>query len=165
VSKPASTPKPDKAYLLRHALLAGAIVVLLVMIGVHATHVASVESDLRIAVGEAQALSEAFGRYYSSHGAFPNAYADPRFECDTLEPLRRRGYYDGFITATLVEGRLDAYFSPDDRGLNQEYWLEMTLERDPSIRIVVARSDDAPLGSGEWLEGVYLYRHGSLEKI
>ena len=41
----------------------------------------------------------------------------------------------------------------------------MTLKRDPGIRLVIARSDDAPIADGEWLDGAYLYRGGRLEKI
>ena len=41
----------------------------------------------------------------------------------------------------------------------------MTLKRDPSIRLLVARSDDAPLSGGVWLDGVFIYRDGRLEPV
>ena len=41
----------------------------------------------------------------------------------------------------------------------------MTLAAEPSIRFVVARSDNAPLGSGAWLDGAYILRDGRLEPL
>ena len=69
------------------------------------------------------------------------------------------------INGVLLNGRIDVYQSPDDQGLNQEFWLEMTLERDPSIRLLVTHSDDAPLSGGVWLDGVFVYRNGKLEPV
>ena len=80
-------------------------------------------------------------------------------------PLSRRGYYKGGITQFLLNQRIDAYDSPDDKGNNREFWVEMTLKRDPSIRFLVAHSDDAPLGGGVWRDGVFIYRGGKLEPI
>jgi len=130
-----------------------------------AVHSANLRAEMRIVEREAQALYDAFETYYSRNLAYPPSYLGRAFETDTLDPLRRRGYYRGFITAKLVDSRVDAYDSPDDRGLNQEFWVEMTLAQDPSIRLVVAKSDDAPLAGGRWLEGVYVYRGGDLEQL
>jgi hypothetical protein len=96
---------------------------------------------------------------------FPNAWAEPGFDEVTLDPLRQGGHYAGLVNSKLLDGRIDAYDSPDETGENAEYWLEMTLARDPSIRFVVARSDDAPLGGGRWLDGAFIYRDGSLERL
>ena len=49
--------------------------------------------------------------------------------------------------------------------LNDEFWLEMSLESDPSIRFLVVRSDDAPLGGGRWREGAFVYRDGELRPL
>jgi hypothetical protein len=65
----------------------------------------------------------------------------------------------------LFSTRPDGYDSPDDGGPNQEFWLEMTLQLDPGIRMVVANSNDAPLSGGDWLDGIYLYRDGVLSKL
>jgi len=121
------------------------------------------QSELSYAVAEAQVLYDGLIRYRERNHAFPNSYADPRFEPDTFEPLRRKGYYDGGISTVLHSGRVDAYDSPDDQGLNHEFWIEMTLASDSSVRLLVARSDDAPLSDGEWVEGVFVYRAGELE--
>jgi hypothetical protein len=114
---------------------------------------------------EARRLHEAFHFFYQRNGEYPNAYAGSGFDRETLDPLRRRGYYSGSLTERLLHQRIDAYDSPDDRGLNQEYWLEMTLAAEPTVRFVVARSDNAPLGGGRWLNGVYVLREGRLRPL
>lgn len=132
---------------------------------VQATRQANLEGDLRIARKEATDLYQALQAYHERHGSYPNSHAEPRIDEGTLDPLRRRGYYTGQISGVLLNGRIDAYHSPDDQGLNQEYWVEMTLERDPSVRLLVAHSDDAPLSGGDWKEGVFIYRNGRLEPV
>jgi len=130
-----------------------------------ALHGAAVRSDVRIVSAEVVALWESFEKYYEINRAYPNAYLAPAFELDSLEPLRRRGYYRGWVTVKLQDDRIDAYDSPDDRGINQEFWLEMTLKSDPEVRFLLARSNDAPLGGGEWREGAFIYRDGALESL
>ena len=128
-----------------------------------ATDSARRQAELKYAVSEARTLYASFTRYHERNQVYPNAYAAPRFDLETLDPLRRKGYYDGGILSVLQSGRVDAYESPDDSGLNQEFWVEMTFAGDPSIRILVARSDDAPLSGGDWVEGVFVYRDGTQE--
>lgn len=96
---------------------------------------------------------------------YPDEHGNPPFNPATLEPLRRRGYYTGAIGKYLVDGRIDAYDAPDDQGPNHEFWIEMTLASDPSVRILIARSDDAPLGRGTWTDGVFVVRDGRLEAL
>ena len=118
------------------------------------------------AVGqEARALYDAFRDYRERNGAYPDEHTAPGFDPATLEPLRRRGYYRGAIGSYLVGGRVDAYDAPDDRGPNHEFWIEMTLAADPGVRILVAASDDAPLGRGRWTDGVFAVRAGKLEPL
>ena len=89
----------------------------------------------------------------------------PKFELDTLEPLISLGYYKGSITPKLSNNRADAYDSPDDQGSNQEFWLEMTLKAEPSVRFLVVDSDNAPLSGGTYLDGIYVYLNGVLTPI
>lgn len=124
---------------------------------------ARTRAELKYAVAEAQSLYDGLARYHEINHVYPSTYATPRFETDTFEPLRRKGYYDGGIVSVLQAGRVDAYDSPDDQGLNHEFWIEMTLAGDPSVRLLVARSDDAPLSGGDWADGVFVYRDGELE--
>jgi len=126
--------------------------------------VSSRKAEIRAVAREATVLYEAFERYNERNGGYPNSHEPPAFEVDSFDPLRRRGYYEGPLTVFLVDGRLDAYASPDDRGVNQEFWLEMSLKDYPEIRFLVAKSDDAPLGGGEWREGVYVLTDGKLRR-
>lgn len=118
------------------------------------------EGELRAVTLEAESLYAAFERYHERNGEFPRSWVAPAFELDSFEPFRKRGYYDGGLPAKLRNRRADAYGSPDDRGPNQEFWLELSLARDPSVRVLVASSDDAPLGGGDWHDGVYVFRDG-----
>ena len=45
---------------------------------------------------------------------------------------------------------------------NQEFWVQLTVRIDPTYRVVIASSDNAPLGDGDWLEGVYTFKDGEL---
>jgi len=121
------------------------------------------KASLLVVEQEAQLLYESFDRYYERHRVFPGSHREPQFDLLTLDPLRKRGYYSGTLPRNLLDARIDAYESPDDQGSNREFWLEMTLADDPSIRILVARSNDAPMAGGVWCDGVYVYRNGILE--
>ena len=70
--------------------------------------------------------------------------------------------YQGSINARLLNGQADAYDSPNDRGPNQEWWVQMTLLIDPSFQVVMAVSDDVPLLPGVWMQGVYTFENGAL---
>jgi len=150
-------------YALFDTLLFIAIICVLSLIAAPAIRSSQVKADLRLVELEAHSLYEAFDAYYERHRAYPNAYAHPSLQGDTLYPLNKRGYYKGHLTRFLLHRRIDAYDSPDDQGNNREFWVEMTLKSDPAIRFIVARSDDAPLGGGVWRDGVFIYRGGDLE--
>jgi hypothetical protein len=96
---------------------------------------------------------------------YPYASNDPTFQLTTFEPLVSLGYYRGRLTEKLQNGKADAYDSPDDQGTNREFWLEFSLEKDPTVRFLIADSDDAPLAGGAYVDGVYLYRNGVLTNI
>jgi hypothetical protein len=157
--------KNRRARALLDLLVLAALVFMLLKVLGPAMHAANIRADAQVVAAEAEKLYRAFDRYHQLHGSFPNAYLEPEFEVDTLEPLRRRGYYKGYVTIKLQDERIDAYGSPDDDGRNQEFWLEMTLKSDPRVRFLVARSDDAPLGGGVWRDGVFIYRNGELERL
>jgi hypothetical protein len=140
-----------------------------VVIAVPFTKSALVAAELRArqeaTEREAVEVYQAFCDYYQRNKEFPDSGADRGFDTGTLDPLRRRGYYSGSLTSRLLNQRVDGYDSPDDRGPNQEFWLEFTLASDPASRWVIARSDDAPLGGGDWLDGVYALRGDRLEAL
>lgn len=165
----AAQPVPRRAARAARAgfdlLLALALLYVVSLLVASAIDTANRNAEMRIVRSEAHALYDAFQHYFDRNHSYPNAYLDPRFELDTLDPLQKRGYYRGTLAASLSGHRPDAYDSPDDEGTNREFWLEMSLESDPAVRVVVARSDDAPLGGGKWLDGVFLYRDGVLEPL
>lgn len=128
------------------------------------TDASQLRADREALERDAREVYQAFEVYHRRHGEFPDPESDPNCRPGTLDPLRRRGYYDGVLTRRLLEGRIDGYGAPDDRGQNQEFWVELTLASDPTVRYLVARSDDAPLGGGTWHDGVYALRNGRLER-
>ena len=146
-------------------LLAVGTLVMLGLVLLDAVEAVEADAHRKMLEAEARQLYEAMDRFHQRYGSFPDAHGEGGFELDTLEPLQRRGYYRNHLTGLIRGQRLDAYDSPDDRGLNQEFWLEMTLADDPAIRYVVARSDDAPVSGGKWLDGVHVCRDGLLEAL
>ena len=154
---------------LGRASVDAALIVAIVFLGQQVVDTAIARADKQASIDsltrEARSLYAALDRYFEDNRAYPSEHAEPRFDLATLEPLRQRGYYRGAINHHLLRKRIDAYESPDDRGTNREYWLEMTLAADPSVRLLVCRSDDAPLGGGDWLDGVFILRDGALEAL
>ena len=140
-------------------VLVVALIGMAVPLAISAVNSSKVQAEREVVEREAQQLYQAFLAFYERNGEYPKAFGVDGLDPTTLDPLRRRGYYDGPLLTRLFDERVDAYDSPDDRGRNQEFWLEMTLAEAPTVRFVVARSDNAPLGGGEWLDGVYI-RHG-----
>jgi hypothetical protein len=130
-----------------------------------AQEIADRNSLTNAAVVEAHALYLAFERFYERHHRYPDAYSGTRLEPNTLEPLRSRGYYTGPLIGYLDGHRIDAYDSPGVPGKDREFWIEMTLQHDPSIRILVSRSDDAPMSGGDWFDGAFMLRNGTIEPI
>lgn len=157
--------KPLRARTVLDAVLATVSMLLLSHVLIVAFEVAEKKATIRRVTTEAKTIYDAFALYYDRNGDFPDDADKSRFDRVSLDPLRRRGYYQGSVDYLLMDRKADGYDSPDDRGSNQEFWLEMTLAGDPSVRILVVRSDDAPLGGGEWRDGAYIVRKGRLEPL
>ena len=102
----------------------------------------------------------AFKRYQMDKHIYP--IPGPSFELDTFNPLNSDGYYDGGVVGMLAGNAADAYDAPQD---NQEFWLEMTLKRDPTVRFLVADSDQAPLAGGDYYDGIFVFHNGVLTPI
>jgi hypothetical protein len=130
-----------------------------------AMHSAQIKADVDAVSREARVLHDAFARFHEQNGLFPGFGDEAFLDRDSLNPLRERGYYKGGLTDRLADRRVDAYVARDGRGTNDEYWLELSLTRDPSIRFLIARSDDAPLGGGKWRDGAFIWRDGMLEPL
>jgi len=155
----------QKGFTIIEVLIVLCILAVLVAIAIPELHRAKVKAEMGALAGDGRTLYMAFRQYYIDHGQYPNATSSPAFDLATFEPLRSSRYYGGNMTRSLVGGKADAYDSPDDLGPNQEFWIEVTLVLDPSIRFVIADSDDAPLGGGQRLDGVYLFRNGVLQHL
>jgi len=147
------------------AILFAVLVVLCVKIASATMRSSEQRAQVQAIGHEARALYDAFQSYRERNGGYPDERADPPFDPATFEPLRRRGYYHGSIGTYILNGRIDAFDAPDDQGPNHEFWLELTLASDPSVRILIARSDDAPVSRGDWSDGVFVVRDGHLEKL
>ena len=155
----------ERGFTLVELMAVVAVIGILSSIAVAAVQRALLKSRVAAVAAEAKVLYGAFTRFAIDNNNYPYASTSPSFQLDTFEPLRGLGYYNGKITARLLHGRADAYDSPDDNGLNNEFWLLMTLKADPSVRILVCNSDNTPLAGGTWLDGIYLFKDGVLTPI
>ena len=115
---------------------------------------ALLRAHIGAATAEARTVHSAFKRYHVDQSFYP----DPGgLSTTTLAPLTTLGYYDGDLAARIQGSALDDYDSPS---AGDEYWLEFTLEFDPSVRFLVGDSDDAPLAGGTFYDGIVMYRSG-----
>lgn len=142
-----------------------ATIAVLAAIAIPMMHDAILKAHISAAATDARAIYVAFKRFNVDNSMYPNATEDPAFQLDSFEPLVSMGYYDGRLASRLHRDRADAYDSPDDMGVNQEFWLELSLAYDPTVRFLVADSNDAPLGGGRYFDGLYLFRDGALTDL
>jgi prepilin-type N-terminal cleavage/methylation domain-containing protein len=152
----------DSGFTIIELLIVVGIIGVIAAIAIPNLREAIIKAEVRAAYAEGRQLLDSFVRYYTDYNMYPNANSDPAFNITTYDPLRSLRYYNGDLNKKLLNGEADAYDSPDDRGLNQEFWLEGSLHVDPTIRIVVADSDNAPTSGGVPLNGVYFYRNGEM---
>jgi len=155
----------SKGFTIIEILIVLAILAVISAMAIPGLQQARVRAEIGAIAGDSNSLMTAFKQYYIDQGQYPNASNSPAFDLRTFSPLSTQKYYRGNVTQWLLGNQADAYDSPDDGGPNQEFWIEMTLSIDPTVRFVVANSDDAPLGGGQWLDGVYVYRNGQLLKL
>lgn len=153
----------QKGFSLLEVLIVMTIIGILASIIIPELLNAKIRAQIGAVTQDGRSVHTAFKRYHVDWGNYPNSSTAPAFDLDTFDPLKSGGYYNGDFGYLLNGGQADAFDSPDDQGLNQEFWLEMTLKQDPSIRFVIADSDNAPLSGGAYLDGVYVYRNGVLD--
>ena len=154
----------NRGFTLIELLVVVAIIAILVAIAIPMLREALLRAHISAAIADGKELQTAFKRFHIDNNMYPFAVAAPAFQLDTFEPLGTMGYYRGGASARMLGERADGFDSPDDQGQNREFWLEYSLAYDPSIRFVVADSDNAPLAGGQYIEGVYIYRNGVLSR-
>ena len=114
------------------------------------------KSHYSAALIESKELLNAFMAFYIENDMYPNSTSRPAFDRRTFSPLE----FNGKLAQRMVNQQADRYDSPDDMGSNQEFYVRMTLARDPRIQFVVANSNNVDLEPGVWLNGVFVYRDG-----
>jgi len=106
---------------------------------------------------DAKALYVAVKQYYVDNNTYPPTGS---FDEASFAPLSSMGYYTGRVWTRLANDQADGY-----SGDAEEFWLEMTLDIDQSVRFLIADSDDAPLAGGDFKDGVFVYIDGELKEI
>jgi prepilin-type N-terminal cleavage/methylation domain-containing protein len=154
-----------RGFSLIEVLVVMAIIAVLMGIVVPLMQAAMLRAHVGTMVSDARIVQNAFKQHFIDYNMYPNESSAPAFELATFEPLVSEGYYDGRIVGKLEGGQADDYGSPDDEGINQEFWLELTLDFDPTVRFLVADSNNAPLSGGDHVDGIYLYKNGVLHPL
>ncbi len=155
-------PEPERGFTLIELMIVSVIVGLLAGIAGLVTRDLQVKAHLTSVVADGRILYHGLEEFYAINYMYPNATSNPAFNLVTFEPLRSMVGYQGSINSRLLNGQADSYDSPDDRGPNQEWWVQMTLLIDPSFQVVIAASDNVDLLPGTWMEGVYTFEDGNL---
>jgi prepilin-type N-terminal cleavage/methylation domain-containing protein len=135
-------------------------------------------------ISDCHALYRAFVVFYLDHEEYPykDAWAaDPpmQFDLNSFAPLTLSNYMGGSpfdidierFRDKLAGRQAEAFDSPDDLmpGINnQEFYIILPWAKDPSIKFVVASSDNVlyadntPVDGGNWLDGVYITKGGAI---
>ena len=157
-----SHPEPERGFTLIELMIVTVIVAMLAGIAALVTRDLQVKAHLTSVVADGRILFHGLEEFYAINYQYPNATSNPAFDLVTFEPLRSMVGYQGSINSRLLNGGADSYDSPDDRGPNQEWWVQMTLLIDPSFQVVIAASDNVALNPGAWMQGVYTFENGAL---
>jgi prepilin-type N-terminal cleavage/methylation domain-containing protein len=147
----------QRGYSLIELLIVMATVAVLMAIALPLFQDALLRANTSSLSTDARALYVAVKQYYVDNNSFPSTAG---FDTTNFEPLVGLGYYSGRVQTRLVGTQADGYL-----GTSGEFWLEMTLGVDPSVRFLVSDSNNAPLSGGAYLDGVFLYVDGVQHEI
>ncbi len=133
-------------------------------------------------ISDCRSLYRGLVIFYLEHEEYP--YKDPwgddppmQFNLSSFGPLTLPNYMGGIpldIDIEIFRDKLDGrqaekFDSPDDTlGMNQEFYIILPWYKDPTIKFVVASSDDVayedgtPVAGGNWIDGVFITKGGSI---
>jgi len=128
-------------------------------------------------IAECRSLYRSFVIFYITYQEYPYAAeGDFLFDKETFFPLTDETIMAGATVDIEIESfkdRLDGrkaekFDSPDDMGDNQEFYLILPWQKDPSIKFVIASADNVTyedgtvVDGGNWIDGVYMTRDGAI---
>ena len=116
--------------------------------------------------GDGKAVYDSFMRYYTDTGMFPSTSspADRAFSLTTMSPLTTSGYVKnpGAFTMKLRNNRFTAYDSPNVGASDTQFWVVMTHNKDSTLVVLVANTNQYPGYEGTWYDGVYFIQGASI---
>lgn len=117
---------------------------------------------------DGKSLFESIVRFQSDHGhpPYPGSADDDGLNLRTLAPLTTAGYFRNAdaLLSRLSDHRLLAYDTPGLPG-REGFWMILVDGQRPGIQVLVASTDQFPLTPDTFIEGIYLIRGTSLEKL
>ena len=169
----------QKGFTLIELIIVVAVIGILAAIAVPKYYDYKTRSDRAVIITDCNALYRGFVVYYIEHDEYPYASEGPAqyvFNSTTFTPLTNPDVMGMDLELELSVKKLlervdfEAFDSPDEPiGDNQEFYLVLKWKADPTLRFIVAQSfateyDGAAVDGGNWLDGVYMSRGGSILK-
>jgi prepilin-type N-terminal cleavage/methylation domain-containing protein len=120
-------------------------------------------------VADSLELYSAMMRYRLDSGAFPSIFSPPEtaFNTQTLAPLSTGGYYTGVTSLLnkLWRDRIPIYIAHNIDSANDQFWSLLRSEKYRDMWILIAHTDQFPIDSGDWWDGVYILYRGRFVKV
>ncbi len=117
---------------------------------------------------DGEQIFQSLARYQSDHGRlpYPGVGDGEGLNLRTLAPLTTAGYLvsPDAILARLSDHRVLAYDTPGLPG-REGFWLILVDAKRPELQVLVASTDQFPLAPDTFIEGIYLIRGTTLEKL
>lgn len=160
--------KDQKGFTLLELLIVVSILGILAAISIPAYQSYIERGERATFVSYGRSIYRSFMVYYIEYDMYPNATAAPPdpapweviLNKTTFAPLSLDFDVDQF-TSHAINGKADAYDSPDDPIVNGEFYLWMTSKKHPTLKILISQSDEIPEEPDVWLDGVFLYENGN----
>lgn len=94
----------EKGFTLIELLIVIAIIGILAVVAMLVMRYYTARAHSAVVVSECHKVYRAFSLFYMDNETYPNATSAPAFNLATFDPLRSQGYYNGNITARLLNG-------------------------------------------------------------